>query len=333
MTPAALDAITAPPPSHAALEQAANWYALLRDGKAGMQDRADWQAWLRADEAHRTAWRYVEDISQHFEPLRGQPDARLAADTLNTAARRLSRRRLLAGAAVGGVGGLLGCVLWRQALLPDQVMAWGADHRTGTGEQHALLLADGTRLWLNTASAVDVRFDHRERVVELLSGEVFVNTAKDPGRPFLVRTSHGRMQALGTRFNVRRDTAQTRLSVYAGAVQVRAAASGATHVVPAGQQTTFSADRIDASELVDLARQAWTEGTLVADSITLGEVVEELRRYRPGHLGVADDVAHLKVYGNFPATDTDRVLRMLASALPIRIEQPLPWWTRIEARR
>ena len=62
-------------------------------------------------------------------------------------------------------------------------------------------------------------------------------------------------------------------------------------------------------------------------------MIRELRRYRRGHLGVADEVAGLTVYGNFPVHDTDRVLRMLASALPIRIEQPLPWWTRVEARR
>ena len=68
------------------------------------------------------------------------------------------------------------------------------------------------------------------------------------------------------------------------------------------------------------------------DSRTL-TVIRELRRYRRGHLGVADEVAGLTVYGNFPVHDTDRVLRMLASALPIRIEQPLPWWTRVEARR
>ena len=81
-----------------------------------------------------------------------------------------------------------------------------------------------------------------------------------------------------------------------------------------------------------MAREAWTQGTLVADNITLRDVVRELRRYRKGHLGIADEVADLTVYGNFPIQDTDRVLAMLASALPIRIEQPYVWWTSIEKR-
>jgi len=62
-------------------------------------------------------------------------------------------------------------------------------------------------------------------------------------------------------------------------------------------------------------------------------VVDLLRRCRPGHLGVADAVAQLKVYTNFPIQDTDRVLPMLATALPIRVEQRLPWWTSIEVKR
>lgn len=324
----------APPPSHAVLEQAAHWYALLRDGKAGVQERADWQAWLRADAAHQTAWRYVENISRDFEPLRGKPDARLAADALNTATERMhTRRRLLAGIAAVAAGSLLGWAGYRRQLLPASLMAWGADYRTDTGEQREITLADGTRIWLNTASAINVRFDARQRAIVLVEGEAFIATAKDASRPFIVQTAHGRMQALGTRFNVRRDATLTRLAVYDGAVEIRAAASGATRIVPAGQQAHFSADHITPSESADQAREAWTQGALVADNVSLGQVVEELRRYRRGHLGVSDDVAGLTVYGNFPIQDTDRVLRMLASALPIRIEQPLPWWTSIEAKR
>lgn len=332
MTRSALGA-AAQPLSRAVLEQAANWYAVLRDGKADPHECADWQAWLREDEAHRAAWRYVEGISSNFESLRGQPDARLAADTLNTAARRLARRRLMAGAAVVFTGGLLGAMAFREESLPASVMALGAGHHTATGEQREITLADGTRLWLNTGSAINVNFDEHHRVVELLQGEVFIDTASDATRPFLVTTRHGRMQALGTRFDVRRDATQTRLSVYEGAVSVQAAASGTTRIVAAGQQTGFAAGRIDASSAADQAREAWTRGALVADNISLSEVVEELRRYRPGHLGVADEVAQIKVYGSFPIEDTDRVLHMLAAALPIRIEQPMPWWTRIEARR
>lgn len=326
--------VNAPLPSHAVLEQAALWFSVLRDGKAGLQERANWQAWLGADETHQTAWRYVEGISRDFEPLRGQPDTRLAADALGVATGRLrSRRGVLTGVAAVAAGTLLGWAGWREALLPASFVAWGADHRTGVGEQREIMLADGSRVWLNTASAINVKFDDRERVVALVEGEVFIATSADAiARPFFVQTTHGRMEALGTRFDVRIDGDRTRLAVYEGAVQIRTAASGAIRRVEAGQQAHFSADEIAAIEAADAAREAWTQGVLVADNIPLRQVVEELQRYRRGHVGVADEVAELTVYGTFPIQDPDRVLRMLVSALPVRIEQPMPWWTRIDAR-
>jgi transmembrane sensor len=240
---------------------------------------------------------------------------------------------VLAGVAAVAGGASLAWLSWREALLPASVMAWGADHRTGIGERREIALADGSRVWLNTASAVNVSIHATERIVVLVEGEVFIATAADASRPFFVQTEHGRMQALGTRFNVRLDGDRTLLAVYEGAVEIRAAAGGATRVLAAGQQASFNATRISAPGTADPAREAWTQGALIADSISLRQVVDELRRYRRGHLGVADEVADLTVYGSFPVQEPERVLRMLASALPIRIEQPLPWWTSIEARR
>lgn len=320
-------------PSHAVLEQAAEWYARLRDGKAGHREQAAWQAWLHAAEEHRAAWRYVEDISGSFAVLHDTPEPRQTASTLCSANDRLHlRRRTLASIAMLASGSLLGWLGWREALLPASLLAWTADYRTGTGEQRDITLADGTHLWLNTASAVNVDFTGEVRRITLMDGEIHMATARD-ARPFLVDTPHGRLRALGTRFNVRLDGDETRLAVYQGAVEIRTAATGATTVIPAGKQAGFTAEHIHEPKSADLAREAWTQGALVADNIALREVVRELRRYRQGHLGIADEVANLTVYGNFPVQDTDRVLAMLASALPIRIEQRHAWWTSIEKRR
>lgn len=320
------------PPSQAVLLAAARWYACLRDGKAGPEDRASWQTWLQADGAHQAAWRHVQDVSSEFENLGGRPDARLAADAMGMATGRMrSRRRVLAGLTSVAAAALTGWVGWREALLPAAVMAWGADHRTGTGEQREILLADGSRVWLNTGSAIDVRFDALERVVVLVEGEIFIATAHDAVRPFRVRTAHGRMQALGTRYTVRRLADRTMLAVYEGAVEIRAQ-GGSVRVLAAGQQARFDAAGISDVERADESRSAWTDGVLVAENMPLRELLGELQRYRRGHLGVADAVADLKVYGSFPTADPDRALRMLASALPIRIEQPLPWWVSVEAR-
>jgi transmembrane sensor len=316
------------------LSEAAEWYARLRDGSASSHEIARWQAWLHAAEEHQTAWHYVEDISRGMDPLRSTSDPRRTADALSTAHERLhARRRILITLAAIASGGTLAMLGWRETMLSSSLLAWTADHRSPTGEQRAITLADGTHIWLNTASAINLHFNTSERRITLVQGEIFIETAREKARHFLVETSHGRMQALGTRFNVRLNQAQTQLDVYEGAVEIRTASSGISRVVTAGQQSSF--DRADIAALItaDAAREAWIQGMLLANNIPLRQVAQELRRYRAGHLGVADDVAELKVYGNFPLNDTDRALRMLASALPIRIEQPLPWWTTLEAAR
>lgn len=311
-------------PSHAVLEQAAEWYARLRDGKASVQDRADWRQWLHTAEEHQTAWRYVEEISRSFEPLRNIPNPRQATDSLCAANDRLrSRRRVLLGMATLAGSGLLGGLIGDEHLLPGGLMAWVADYRTAIGEQREITLADGSRLWLNTASAINVHFNAYERRIQLVTGELFIDTAKDARRPFQADTAQGQLRALDTRFNVRQEEGETWLSVYQGAVEIRTSATGATRIIPSGQQTHFSEDLIAADDAADQAREAWTQGTLIADNIALRDVICELRRYRRGHLGIADDIADLKVYGHFPIQDTDRVLRMLTTALPIRIAQPL----------
>jgi transmembrane sensor len=90
-------------------------------------------------------------------------------------------------------GGLLGGLFGREDL-----QAWVADYRTAIGEQREIILADGTRLWLNTASAINVYFNARERRIQLVTGEIFIATAKDTRRPFQVDTAQGQLRALGT---------------------------------------------------------------------------------------------------------------------------------------
>jgi transmembrane sensor len=70
-----------PAASQRTLEQAAEWFALLRSGEATEADRAGWRAWLDGPEEHRAAWASVERIGSRFEPLRASPDPRAAASS------------------------------------------------------------------------------------------------------------------------------------------------------------------------------------------------------------------------------------------------------------
>lgn len=322
-----------PKPSHHVMQQAAEWYALLKSEEITKSEKARWHAWLNDSPEHRLAWDYVESVSSRFMPIRSTVDPRrTAAGLQNANARLLKRRQVLLGMAGLAGSGLLGLFAWQHTTLPSMVSAWQADYHTATGEIRDIVLADGTRVWLNTASAINQRYSSYERRLELVMGEILIDTASDASRPFFVDTPQGRLQALGTRFSVRFDEERTFLAVYEGAV--KACNHTGNHIVlPAGQQIHFSTNAFGKAQQADVARQAWSQGILVAQDIALRDVVEELRRYHSGHIGLAPEVANLRVFGNFSLRDTDKTLDMLANVLPVRIQRTLPWWVSIEARK
>lgn len=317
------------------LEQAAQWYATLLDDAVCEKDRSAWRAWLDASAENAQAWQHIDAVSRRFDPLRaGQAGGALAAAAGVDAARRATqgRRRLINGlASVLGLG-VAGWLGWRHTPAPQLVAALRSDHHTGTGERREVVLNDGSRIWLNTATALQVDYQDGLRRLVLLGGEILVQTAADgQGRPFYVQTAFGRLQALGTRFTVQQAEQQTRLDVFDGVVEIRTAA-GQMLRIAAGQSAHFDSDGVTPPGAADRVREAWHKGRLPADDMALGDLLAELARYRHGHISVAADVAQIKVMGVYPTDDTERALAMLEQNLPIRVRRTLPWWTTVEAR-
>ncbi|SFU46034.1 FecR domain-containing protein [Pseudomonas sp. OV546] len=309
--------------SHASLEQAAQWYVRLQD-QGGALEQLHWQAWVAQNPEHLAAWQYVQRVSQRFAPL--QEQAHGASRAL-----RSSRRQTLKTLLVLCAGSTLAWGAWRNTALPRRVGGWSADYATTSGETRDTLLADGSHVWLNALSALDVRFDVAQRLLHLRFGEVLIDTAKDATRPFLVETEHGRMQALGTRFSVLQGNDHTQLNVFEGRVQVTTQDQH-VRILEAGQQVSFTRDGFTPTASASPAREAWSRGVLLADNLPLGQLIAELNRYRPGHLGCDPAVAHLPVMGSFPLMDSDHALHLLQAALPVRVDRLMPWWATVRPK-
>ena len=131
-------------PDVQSLEQAAQWYARLRDERATDADRVAWQAWLQTP-AHRAAWICIDNVSRKFDPLRGHgPQGTAAAVASSETARHTANARRQALKIIPGVMALgLFALGWRYTPLPHAVAALRADHHTSTGQRQRLVLADG----------------------------------------------------------------------------------------------------------------------------------------------------------------------------------------------
>ncbi len=322
-----------PLPDHHILQQAAEWFATIADEAVTEHDKTQWQHWLNHHPEHRRAWHYVERVGQRFQQVQHEVGRHGAQTILQTArSDQLTRRKMLGG----GLACVAAWLSWQHTPLPvvSQRMAslLTADHYTATGETRQIKLADGGQLWLNTASAVDIDYRDNLRHITLRNGEILIQTAADPlQRPFVVATQQGLLQALGTRFSVRQQENKTLLAVYEGAVKITTSA-GQSHIIPAGEQTHFTANDIQTPQQAQRAREAWSDGLILADNIPLKELVAELARYRHGHLSVDPVIADLKVMGAYPIDKPDHCLAMLEDALPVHINQLLPWWVTLESK-
>ncbi|MDQ8033914.1 MAG: FecR domain-containing protein [Bordetella sp.] len=313
-----------PLPAHVA-EQASRWYVLFMSGNDTETDRREWAAWRLADPDHERAWAHLVRADGRMRELAGTP----AYEALSVD-RRASRRRALI--AMFGLVSCTGALLWtadRMRWLP-----LSPDHAAGVGERGEVMLADGTRILLNTDSAIDVRYDGHARVVVLRHGEIEIVTghaAGYAGLPFRVETATGQVRALGTRFTMRHEGAQTRVVLLEGHVEVRPNA-GASLVLQPGQATRYRAEGVEPARAAVLADTAWLRAELAADDMPLDQFMAELSRYRPGLISCDAPAASLRISGLFPLGDTDHVLEAVARLLPVKVTRLTPYWVRVSAR-
>ena len=312
----AADAPIAP----AIVEQASHWLMLHWGEPLDDEQRRRFAEWQAADPEHRRAW-------QRLERLQGTLAA-VPADTARTVLRDLPdvRRRqalkLLGLLLMAGGGGYLAQsrLPWREAM---------ADLRSGTGERLQRTLPDGSRLDLNSGSAVDIRFSDSERRIRLLAGELLLDSGHDPARrPLIVETPAGEIQALGTRFSVYEIDGGSRVELYEGELELRPRLLPASRL-QAGQRRWFSAERLEAAGPADPNAIAWREGRLVAERMPLGRFLAELSRHRPGVLRCDPAVAELPLTGVFPLADTDRVLMALQQSLPVKVHSLTRYWVTV----
>lgn len=312
---------------HALLHEAAEWFAILRDEQVSEADRQGWQQWLAASPAHAAAWKRVEAISQPFTRINRHSPHGAAYQAL--ARSPASRRQTLRLLGLGGM--LLGSGLLLRHTLPwqswSQAYAFArAEYRTAIGDQKQLVLDDGSRLSINTASAVDLDFQPNLRRIILHESEILIETAPDPQsphRPLVVDTRLGRLTALGTRFNVLSDAQGIQFAVFEGVVRIAPTSGQPSVDVAAGQQASINVDQIEAGGPADTAREQWARGQLIADNVPLARFIDELQRYTPVHLGIDTDAGRHRLLGVYriaePARDVPLILAAIESTLPVRV--------------
>lgn len=307
-------------------QRAVEWMIELQADVVPVEVRRAWSEWRAGHPDHERAWQHIEAVNARLRTL-GDPHPATAA----LLAPRDSGRRRQAVKALTLAFFAVGAGWLAREQTPWRV--WTADERTERGERRALALADGSRVALNTGSAIDVSYGVAARRLRVHGGEILVTTVPDSARrPFFVDTAHGSIQALGTRFAVRLRDGATQVSVFDGAVELRPRTGEQAVRLTAGQGALFGSDTVLAPHAASEDSVAWIDGYLIARSQRLEDFLAELGRYTSIGLACAPALDGLRVSGSFRLEDVRRVLDTVAATLGLEVESAAGFLGRRVAR-
>lgn len=289
------------------------WVRRLTSGEATGADADALREWCRRSPAHASAFSSASQLWRAVEPAsRILDDERRAEFATRHQSRKIARRAFIGGAMAASAGGVL--------LAKPPLHLWPsfselrADFRTGVGERRAISVADGIAIEMNARTSLSVS----DGVVRLISGEASFSAPGDRQRAIEVVADNGRTFASNARFDIRRIGADVRVTCYTNEICI--AHPSRTIMVGAQQQVSYRSETIDDVLSVNpVIASAWQQGLMVFDMTPLDDVIDDLNRYRPGHIVLLDrNLARSPVNGRFRIDRPDDALTQIELAFGIR---------------
>lgn len=162
---------------------------------------------------------------------------------------------------------------------------------TPKGGTYQVILPDGSKVWLNSASSLTYhppRSREGKRTVEL-EGEAFFEVSEREavagGRsvriPFVVRTRNQEVEVLGTQFNVSAygDDEETKTTLVKGTVNVVSALGGASSILKPNQQATLRGDELSVKTVDVGPFVEWKDGLFSFHETGLRDAMNQLSRW------------------------------------------------------
>jgi len=179
---------------------------------------------------------------------------------------------------------------------------------TPKGRQFRLQLPDGSKVWLNAASAIKypTAFTGKERLVEL-EGEAYFEVAKNAAMPFKVSARDATVEVLGTSFNVNayRNESVIKTTLLDGAVRLNAYQQSQT--LKPGQQAVAkpAREQLEVVNNADIDKvMAWKNGLFNFEDASLEEVMRQLERWYDIEVTYAKGIPPIRFGGEINRQNT-----------------------------
>lgn len=147
------------------------------------------------------------------------------------------------------------------------------------GMDYKIVLSDGSQIWLNSQTEVKFPFKFGKTSRELsINGEAYLEVAKDPARPFLVRIGNSTVKVLGTSFNVNTyDSGVIKIALVEGSVRLQTL-STETKITP-GYEAIYKNEKVSLKKFDEDMALAWRSGRLYFENATIQEITDVLPRW------------------------------------------------------
>ena len=289
-------------------EQAAAWLIALDGGKA---DIAAFETWRDGDPRNAAAFAQVASVWTDLSDARALASTTPPDRAEARAASTMSRRHLLQAASVVGVVGLglTGTRLWARS-----------SATTAVGERRTILLRAGTRLDLNTDTAVEWIDSAAGVRVWLTRGEIALDV---PRGDVTLATGSLTADLAPGRYNARIQGSASTVLVLAGALRSdalpRQAAMG-QQIITGGYGKTAVATAAD--ETARDRAAGWRRGEIVLAGEPLDAVLADYNRYLSRKLAIGDpQLRSLRMGGRFTSNDPNDFLAALNASFGITARQ------------
>lgn len=328
-----------------AMRQAVDWSITLDDAPDDPALLRRFEVWLAQHPLNADAWAQASHVGGLIAQSRGRvlatasaPSSPKPAATMRFSwqsrprlraqarlrVRSQHRARLRRPAALLGIAAAA-IVTWLAA--PWLMVHARADYITGPAQEREVHLVDGSYLRLAPGSAVRVAYAGSRRQIDLLAGEVYFEVVHNPARPFTVEARSGKVQVLGTGFDICLGQDTTRVAVKHGKVKVEGPNGSEPLIVTTGQWTRLSTNQeSERGTVAPTIVGNWTAHQLTAVDQPLSDVLADLRRYYRGEIILTDTaLGRRSVTGVFDVTDPSAAARLIAQPVGGTVRVIAPW--------
>lgn len=149
------------------------------------------------------------------------------------------------------------------------------------GQKSNVILADGTKVWLNSGSTLTVSLDNTKQRNVQLSGEAFFDVTKNEKVPFLVKTHDYSVKVYGTQFDVRAYPGQkeSETILQEGSISILTDAKEEIKMTPGQSFYVDQQNKYTISEVDPEVHTSWKDNVLKIDNERLRDLLVRMEHW------------------------------------------------------